>query len=260
MGDHVLIRCHCGQLTDTVQLQHSIPVESILCHCDSCRHCTGALTFSALRLFSPPDSAFTTKLVKYASSNKLWRYFCETCGSHVCYYVVEENSWGVCAGVIEGAIDDRRGRLQIFIGHEFVRDTKDGGLLPIFPTSTVYPGDYNGESVQDWKTALADLKVNVEVNDSTDSLPGECHCGSVRFTVGRPDIRQVLGVKSFVEADQITAARVLGGERACVLAVHVACRAGRLLYHGPSTFLSQRYNGQMVVSSTAISTPLCKGS
>lgn len=189
MGDHVLIRCHCGQLTETVQLQQSIPVENILCHCNSCRRSTGALTFAGLRIVSPPISTFVTKLTKYASSDKLSRYFCETCGSHVCYYVVKGDRWNVCSGAVDQFIGSSQGKLERFVKHEYVADTKDGGLLPIFPPAEVHLEDETAESCQDWKSHFPPREADKVEIQSAAPVEAACHCGSVKFSVKSPDTR-----------------------------------------------------------------------
>lgn len=189
MGDQVLIRCLCGQFTETVQLQASIPVDNTLCHCNSCRHRTGALTFTGLRLASPPIEAFTTKLVKYVSSDRLWEYFCATCGTHVCYTMVKENRWSACSGAIDQVVGYKKGKLEKFVTHEYAGDTKDGGLLPLFPGPTVYLEDDGGQPVSDWKSEIARCGNYAGPSQPSKTLEGVCHCGNVKFSVGRPDER-----------------------------------------------------------------------
>lgn len=189
MGNRVLIRCHCGQLSEEVQLSQTIPVESFLCHCNSCRHSTGALTFAGLGLASPPVDIFTTKLTKYASSDKLWRYFCETCGTHVCYYVTTEDRWNVCSGAVEQVIGEGQGSLEMITKHEFVSDTKDGGLLPLFPPASVYLLAKEDEPAQDWKLDMAHHWKKSATGEPAAAIEGACHCGQVRFSVSRPKDR-----------------------------------------------------------------------
>lgn len=189
MGDQVLVRCHCGQFSETTQLQDSIPVENIFCHCNICRHVTGALTFSGLRLVAPPIEAFKTKLTRYATTEKVIRYFCSTCGTHVGYYVPQEDRWRVCSGAVDQVVGDNKGGLESITSHEFVGDTQDGGLMPCFPRTGVYMEDYGGELASNWGNGFATTQEEGAIKQPAKTLQAACHCGQVKFSLERPEER-----------------------------------------------------------------------
>lgn len=189
MGDQVLIRCHCGQFSETTQLRGLIPVENILCHCNICRHATGALTLSGLSLASPPIEAFKTKLTRHATSEKIVRYFCNTCGTHVGYYVVQDDRWSVCSGAVDEVVGNIKGRMESITTHEFVGDTKDGGLLPCFSQTNVYMEHDGSEPTSDWRKEMTTIRTASVTGQSAKTLHAACHCGQVNFSLRRPEER-----------------------------------------------------------------------
>lgn len=182
MAQQVVIRCHCGQLSETVQLRDKIPLTGSLCHCNICRHVTGALTFSGVSLLSPPAAVFKEKLVKYATSEKIIRYFCTTCGSHVCYYAVEDDRWAVCPGAIDEVLGEYHGKLEKYTGHEFVADTRDGGLSWCFDIPS-YMEDDGGTPSTDVKNDLRKVQLPASGNANQETLEAKCHCEQVRFSI-----------------------------------------------------------------------------
>lgn len=188
MGQEVIVRCHCGQLAEKAQLRDEIPVKGSLCHCNICRHVTGTLTFSGVTLVSPPAEAFISKLVRYPTSEKIHRYFCKTCGSHVCYYVVAEDRWGACPGAIDEVIGGSQGALEKYTDHEFVGDTVDGGLAWTLPDIPVYLAGLDGTPLTDLRNETRRLQESAKTTEE-DKLEAQCHCGQVRLTVLRPDDR-----------------------------------------------------------------------
>lgn len=191
MTEQAVVRCHCGQFKETVQLRDPIPIEGSLCHCNICRHVTGAMTFSGIALTSPPAEAYKEKLVKYATSENIWRYFCGTCGSHVGYHVTKENRWCVCPGNIDELLGSSKGKglLEKYTCHEFVADTIDGGLASCIPDIPFYMEDDNGPPVKDLAQELAKVKPTSDQAQDQGKLEVACYCGGVRFSVGRPDQR-----------------------------------------------------------------------
>lgn len=87
-GPHVLAQCHCGAFKQTLALARPLPNDSVLCHCDICRSTSGALYHSSLALLTSPSAlsplvAGAETLAKFNASEKIARYFCTVCGSHV---------------------------------------------------------------------------------------------------------------------------------------------------------------------------------
>src|ERR1700710_1854811 len=137
MTTNVGVTCLCGRNTETLKLQSQLPAISAPCSCSSCRYSTGVLYYSDLPVVSRPD--MVDGLTKYASSSKLSRYFCPSCGSPMLVEVHGDSScdvhgdhvWSVSSGVID-RIDGREtgfeSSLEQVVQHLFVGDTEDGGL------------------------------------------------------------------------------------------------------------------------------------
>lgn len=183
MAQQVIVRCHCGQLTEKVQLRDKIPLAGPLCHCNICRHVTGAMTFSGVSLPSPPAELFKEKLIKYATSDKIVRYFCGTCGSHVCYYAVKDDRWAVCPGAIDKVLGEYNGKLEKHTGHEFVADTLDGGFSWCIPGIPSYMEDDGATPSTDLKGDLQKLQLAGSGNAGQGTVEAKCHCGHVNFSI-----------------------------------------------------------------------------
>lgn len=186
MGQELIIRCHCGQLNEKVRLAEDIPVGGLLCHCNRCRHVTGALTFSGPALMDAPADVFTTKLAKYATSSKVHRYFCKTCGSHACYYSFKDSHWHVCPGCIEEVVGGFQGRFESYDGHEYIIDTIDGGLAFNIPDMPMYAEGPDGLHITDLKNQVAEWKTVIPAEGDSDRVDARCQCGQVDFSILRP--------------------------------------------------------------------------
>lgn len=89
--------CYCGTNTHTITLATAGPaIQKIACHCNSCRHRTGAFWVYYLAIASPPPDL--QQLTSYAYSQRSTKYFCKKCGSHM--YCLDEEGWRVAPGVL----------------------------------------------------------------------------------------------------------------------------------------------------------------
>jgi len=183
MAQQVILRCHCGQLTETVRLHDGIPLAGPFCHCNICRHVTGAMTFSGVSISSPPTEIFKEKLTEYATSDKIVRYFCASCGSHVCYNVVKEGRWSVCPGAIDEVLGEYSGKLEKYTRHEFVADTLDGGLTWCMPDIPNYLEDSGATPSSDLKGDLQKLHPAGSGDAGQGTVEAICFCGQVRFSI-----------------------------------------------------------------------------
>src|SRR5882757_7381417 len=128
MATQVLARCHCGAFMQTLELAHPLPHNAVPCHCNICRSLTGGLYCSSIPLSSPPENTIkAAKLVEFAASAKISRYFCGVCGSYVLIHIKAgpEAAWKVCTGAVDGILGEDghmkvKGWLERFVGHEFV--------------------------------------------------------------------------------------------------------------------------------------------
>ena len=195
------VTCLCGSSKDTVEITSDLPSSSITCSCDICRYCTGVLFLTCLRLKDKPS--FVDGLESYKSSENVTRFFCRECGSHVCCMQQDNQSWNLCAGVVDEIVGQTPpGQLQAFMQHEFVGSTLDGGLA-------ICLADYQGKAIrmflqgpneepvqtfpQQRSSPIFTTPDRPAHNDQPESfrsadetLRASCHCGGVRYTVTRP--------------------------------------------------------------------------
>lgn len=142
---------------------------------------TGALTFSACALLNAPGQIFQSKLTKFATSEAIDRYFCSTCGSHVCYYVVSEDRWSACAGAVDHVDTDDGVALEEYTEHEYVGDTVDGGLACLFPDIPLYLEDDGQEKINSLEKAVSDMQKDVAFGH--ELVKAECYCGQVSMSI-----------------------------------------------------------------------------
>ncbi|KAF1363587.1 hypothetical protein EJ07DRAFT_103324 [Lizonia empirigonia] len=80
------VACSCGSATHTFTTPIShLPLASHLCSCDTSRRISGSLLTSYINIThdkSAPKPDLSG-LTPYRSSDKLTRYFCSTCGTHI---------------------------------------------------------------------------------------------------------------------------------------------------------------------------------
>lgn len=184
MADEVLVRCLCGRLSFNAKLKCTLPYKGTMCHCNICRHVTGALTFTGIGPIDISDPSFSSNLTSYATSKNITRYFCPECGSHAVYHV--DNRWMVCPGAIDEVVKGGLGTLEEITGHEFVADTGDGGLSWLVPDAPYYLGADDEPPVKNIRSALQEQGNDTKKHED-QCLVAQCHCGKVKLNIGRPD-------------------------------------------------------------------------
>ena len=210
MSATVEITCLCGEIKDTLELASDVPVKGSTCSCNSCRYCTGVLYLSVLPLKDRPT--FVNELREYRSSDKVSRYFCGTCGSHVLLLVTKNSSWDLATGVVERVVglDGSSMQLEHYTSHEFVGDTVDGGLIVCFaatqdeqsPIFMQGPDEapvkfVSGQRPSPFNPQLGTTALSADHSEkppgigsaSSEKLRGSCHCGGVHFSITRPTER-----------------------------------------------------------------------
>lgn len=202
MGINVDITCLCGRSQGKAEVAaESLPVETLLCHCNICRYTSGVLCVSYLTLASPPG--MKESLQTYQSSARMRRIFCGVCGAHIFAYNSDLNEWYLATGPIE-TLDSAYGIMMEttrLVQHEFVSDTVDGGLAPCLISiggrklAFFAQGPDEEPLVSDPAVGpLTVLLPTIELRDrqlssspsSEDHLHASCHCGGVQFTLSRP--------------------------------------------------------------------------
>ncbi|KAJ9649518.1 hypothetical protein H2199_000293 [Coniosporium tulheliwenetii] len=143
----------------------------------------------------PPDlnpaPEFST-LTPYDSSDRLTRYFCTTCGTHM---FIRERASGrliVCTGVL-----DRTAGIVQLIGHEWISDTSDGGASGWLRTiegraQDRWLGDEerSEEAPLNWRSSLSEPK-GTAASATKDKLHAHCHCNGASFYISRPSARSL---------------------------------------------------------------------
>lgn len=197
MNDSVTysITCHCGAAAQTVTTVSSW-ADIDICHCRSCRHTTGVLCTSYVRIHGPPS---LQGLESYAFPTHCERYFCGTCGCHIFFHNDDEDSiWSVATGVIIGiAENEEAGQADTksetdaglrFTRHVNVQGTKDGGLSPFLREvdrrgmdveEPSFPGHYDSLNSQ--------RQTSPEAIDQEPHLKGSCQCKGILLHITRPD-------------------------------------------------------------------------
>ncbi|KAF1976136.1 hypothetical protein BU23DRAFT_551631 [Bimuria novae-zelandiae CBS 107.79] len=118
--------CLCKANLFTTQVPKSkFPLEGWACHCDSCRHVTGALYTLDTPWPEPRANVDVSGLKTYNFSPKYDILFCPTCSTPMFFaHTAElEHKLGVFTGTLKNDPTD----LVKITNHIFVGDTKDGG-------------------------------------------------------------------------------------------------------------------------------------
>jgi hypothetical protein len=174
-------RCFCGANDYSAAIPNSsLPLQARLCHCNSCRHGTGGLSYSAIDWPGPVPKS--EALARYPFSKNCNTYFCSTCGAHMFWHRHQpNNSVYVLSGVVENPDS-----LMDITAHIYVGTTIDGGLSEWLPSIDERPlprwrGDADSSEVlaSEWKGSPAE-----DLTSAT--LRAHCHCEGVEFLIKRP--------------------------------------------------------------------------
>lgn len=181
--------CLCGTCEHVVDVPtRNLPLRALACHCNSCRHVTGALYLSVAYLPDSyePTAALLDKMQTYNFSERLTNYFCPTCGTRMFGRSTSDDgkvAWEISTGSLERA--DGVFDLQ---GHMLLGDTLDGGLSEWLLSVSGKPiprwegwCNRSEELPPGWR---ASKRPEVE-HLSSDKLHAHCHCGGVNFYVSR---------------------------------------------------------------------------
>lgn len=118
--------CLCKTNTFTTQVPKSkLPLEGWACHCDSCRHVTGALFTLDTLWPEPRANVDISKLKAYSFSPKYNILSCPTCSTPMFWVSIEEPERDL--GIFTATLRNDPGDLVKIGNHIFVGDTKDGG-------------------------------------------------------------------------------------------------------------------------------------
>lgn len=189
--------CLCKTTTFTVSIPKSkLPVPTHLCHCESCRRLHG--TFAAFHADIPPPIGLNCDTLTSFETACTVRCFCSTCGAQVLDCLKDGTDWCVATAVF-----DHKDVEEIFEyrSHNFVGDTKDGGMSDWLPSvkgkvlkrwktsPTAGRGASDEELPLHWRAKAASKGPSKPAADNADDdrVHAHCHCGGVSFYLHRPD-------------------------------------------------------------------------
>ncbi|KAK1754737.1 Mss4-like protein [Echria macrotheca] len=179
----ITARCLCKAQTFTTTVKtSSLPLQATCCHCDSCRHTTGAMYLGTVEWPNPDEDV--SALHRYAFSPNVNDYSCPTCGSQLfCKGTGPDDKLEAITAVLHNGPD-----LVRYAKHIFVGDTLDGGATIWFPTDVSgnpLPRWSSGRDrsellPSDWPSSPSPSPgINKTARVNPDSTPLRCHCGGV---------------------------------------------------------------------------------
>ena len=211
-------RCHCGASTLSFVVPTAmLPIPVHFCHCGVCRRSTGTY-FTAVAVISEAKIDLSS-LTAYQSSENLTRFFCSTCGAHLCGSVQlgDTTKWFVSAPSV-----DAEEEVWSFAGHVFVGSTGDGGLAPLMQNiggkELGLFESWSGRSAP-WHPPERKSITESAVAQGQDKLHAHCHCGGMEFYISRPT-----GNETFTEIDENNVRK----HKNKWLAIHDVCNSCRL--------------------------------
>ncbi|KAL0941376.1 DUF636 domain protein [Colletotrichum truncatum] len=191
----ITAQCLCKKHKFTASISKSaLPLKAACCHCNSCRHTSGALYTSCTTWPSPDEDLSALKA--YSFNKNLELFSCEVCSSQI---FCRGDTTGNAAWVVTGALQNIPGLVE-YATHIFIGDTIDGGASVWLPESE------EGKPVQRWREgrgegeqlpsnwpgpkALSAEELNA--GPSPDVTPLWCHCKGVQLSLrSAADLRSV---------------------------------------------------------------------
>lgn len=179
--------CLCRTCTFTASVPTSkLPLRGLTCHCNSCRHLTGALFNCGVEW--PSSLPSSPHLQKFAFSENMNTYFCKTCGTQMFSEPLKPGSSPLC--VMSGTLEETEGLVE-YEREMFIGDTADGGVSDWIAEVPGYG------SMKRWKgmvDASEEVPVGWRASASADkpqqsTVKGSCKCGGVSFHLTRPDAK-----------------------------------------------------------------------
>lgn len=185
MSVTVTARCLCNAHVFTSTIPNSsLPLLASLCHCNSCRHQTGALYFGCIAWPNKQEDLSSLKRYEFSPNTDL--FACPTCSSQLFCRATQP---GEGPEVITSALDNEPGLVE-YGSNIFVGDTIDGGA------SMWFRHDATGGLLKRWSGHRGDGE-NLEVgwpDQGQDTVPRDdagrpeytplqCHCKGVSLFV-----------------------------------------------------------------------------
>ncbi|CAI4212011.1 unnamed protein product [Parascedosporium putredinis] len=159
----------------------SLPLSATCCHCDSCRHVTGAMFLVDVEW--PNQDEDLSALHAYDFSPNLREFSCQSCGTRLfCKGSKPGSTLGVITGTLQNEVN-----LVRYDKHIYVGDTRDGGASMFMrkshpdatPSKRFVEGSNSKELPADWPSNF-DLP-DPEAQVTPEFTPLYCHCRGVNL-------------------------------------------------------------------------------
>lgn len=185
----ITAECLCKAHTFSTEISTSkLPLEGNACHCNSCRHSTGALYVIETTWPQPREHVDIGGLERYQFSANITYRFCGTCSTLLFY---EPRTQPGKLGVFSGPLRNIDADLVRLARHIWVADTVDGGASAWLRRPNADGKEIPryrerfGELPWDWPQAPGSTEVGGA--QEQESLPIWCHCRGIELRLRRGD-------------------------------------------------------------------------
>ncbi|KAF1960833.1 hypothetical protein CC80DRAFT_489076 [Byssothecium circinans] len=189
--------CLCKAHTFSTTIPTSkLPLPAHACHCDSCRHSTGALYTMDTRWPEPREKVDVSKLKVFHFGPSCHILFCGTCSTPMFFANPKDTDeeLGVFTGTVANFDAGGKEVLKL-VEHIFVGDTKDGGatmwMRKINADGTEAKrfegrnkGDGDNGYTFDWPATSSFTGYEAK---KEDTIPIRCKCKGVDLILQRPN-------------------------------------------------------------------------
>ncbi|KAB2573622.1 hypothetical protein DBV05_g7712 [Lasiodiplodia theobromae] len=185
----ITAECLCKAHTFSTEIPTSkLPLEANVCHCDSCRHSTGALYVVETTWPQPREDIDISGLKSYQFSDNITYRFCGTCSTLMFY---ESQKFPSKLGTFSGPLQNINVDLIKLARHIWVEDTIDGGA-----SVWLRKPNADGKEISRHRERFEELpwdwpkKANstkVEGMEEQKALPVWCHCKGINLLMHRGD-------------------------------------------------------------------------
>ncbi|OJD40374.1 uncharacterized protein BKCO1_1000535 [Diplodia corticola] len=177
--------CLCKAHTFSTKVSSSkLPLEADVCHCDSCRHSTGALYAVRTTWPQPREEVDISGLERYQFSADITHLSCGKCSTLMFY---ESRKYSGKLGTFSGPLKTMEAHPIRLARHIWVEDTVDGGASVWLRRPNAdgkeiprYRGR-DGEISWDWPQA----STGREEKQGQKFIPVRCHCKGINICMHR---------------------------------------------------------------------------
>ena len=176
-------QCLCKAHTITTAVPAAaLPLPARICHCNSCRHSTGAMYFTSVWWPGANTDFLALPLKRYAFSPRQTVLSCATCSSALAVHIHGSGSERVSVSTASLSCDENVQLIRV-TDHMYVADTRDGGATPWLRDLHGAPiplrkGSHTSEELSpDWQQTA---QISAQ-----DEIPLYCHCKSVDLRIRR---------------------------------------------------------------------------